>query len=203
MSLRRLLQGGNVLGAVIDDVDTSGTCFRGLCCRRSPAPGRRGGRCRYPAWLLRPPCRQFSTPQPGEPVAATAAVLVADRMSAKAEQRLAFRSHPSATPRGTQGRNCMPTVRSSRSWKASVRWTGDGNAWHGGRPGPKDPARGYRRRCGAGALPPPSAAPGARRFRPGDDRRRRGSAAAGVGGNRLRPAERRSGSFRRCVVLRR
>ncbi|BAS12798.1 ATP-binding/permease protein CydD [Arthrobacter sp. Hiyo8] len=62
LSLRRLLQGGNVLGAVVDDVDTLRDVLPRVVlprCQRSPSRCRRWSprRCWFP-----PPCRRLQRP---------------------------------------------------------------------------------------------------------------------------------------------
>ncbi|WP_314192540.1 thiol reductant ABC exporter subunit CydD [uncultured Arthrobacter sp.] len=88
LSLRRLLQGGNVLGAVIEDVDTVRDLLPRVVLPPITAVAVAGAAASAVAWLLPAALLAVLAAALVSLVAAPAAALLADRMSAKAEQRL-------------------------------------------------------------------------------------------------------------------
>ncbi|MDQ0864394.1 thiol reductant ABC exporter subunit CydD [Arthrobacter globiformis] len=88
LSLRRLLQGGNVLGAVIEDVDTVRDLLPRVVLPPITAVAVAAAAAGTVAWLLPAALPAVLAAALMSLVAAPAAALLADRMSAKAEQRL-------------------------------------------------------------------------------------------------------------------
>ena len=88
LSLRRLLQGGNVLGAVIEDVDTVRDLLPRVVLPPVTAVAVGAAAAGTVAWLLPAALPAVLAAAVVSLVAAPAAALLADRMSAKAEQRL-------------------------------------------------------------------------------------------------------------------
>lgn len=88
LSLRRLLQGGNVLGAVIEDVDTVRDLLPRVVLPPIIAVAVAAAASGTVAWLIPAALPAVLAAALVSLVAAPAASLFADRMSAKAEQRL-------------------------------------------------------------------------------------------------------------------
>lgn len=88
LSLRRLLQGGNVLGAVIEDVDTVRDLLPRVVLPPVTAVAVAAAAAGTVGWLLPAALPAVLAAALVSLVAAPAAALLADRMSAKAEQRL-------------------------------------------------------------------------------------------------------------------
>lgn len=88
LSLRRLLQGGNVLGAVIEDVDTVRDLLPRVVLPPVTAVAVAAAAGGVVAWLLPAALPAVLAAALVSLVAAPAAALLADRMSARAEQRL-------------------------------------------------------------------------------------------------------------------
>ncbi|PNH82867.1 thiol reductant ABC exporter subunit CydD [Arthrobacter sp. AFG20] len=88
LSLRRLLQGGNVLGAVIEDVDTVRDLLPRVVLPPVTAVAVAGAAAGTVAWLLPAALPAVLAAALVSLLAAPAAALLADRMSAQAEQRL-------------------------------------------------------------------------------------------------------------------
>ncbi|MFP3462887.1 thiol reductant ABC exporter subunit CydD [Arthrobacter globiformis] len=88
LSLRRLLQGGNVLGAVIEDVDTVRDLLPRVVLPPVTAVAVAAAAAGTVGWLLPAALPAVLAAALVSLVAAPAAALIADRMSAKAEQRL-------------------------------------------------------------------------------------------------------------------
>ncbi|MFE4835098.1 thiol reductant ABC exporter subunit CydD [Arthrobacter sp. NPDC056691] len=88
LSLRRLLQGGNVLGAVIEDVDTVRDLLPRVVLPPVTAVAVAAAAAGTVGWLLPAALPAMLAAALVSLVAAPAASLLADRMSAKAEQRL-------------------------------------------------------------------------------------------------------------------
>jgi ATP-binding cassette subfamily C protein CydCD len=88
LSLRRLLQGGNVLGAVIEDVDTVRDLLPRVVLPPVTAVAVAAAAAGAVAWLLPAALPAVLAAALVSLVAAPATALLADGMSAKAEQRL-------------------------------------------------------------------------------------------------------------------
>jgi ATP-binding cassette subfamily C protein CydCD len=88
LSLRRLLQGGNVLGAVIEDVDTVRDLLPRVVLPPVTAVAVAAAAAGTLGWLLPAALPAALAAALVSLVAAPAAALLADRMSAQAEQRL-------------------------------------------------------------------------------------------------------------------
>ncbi|MFC9336111.1 thiol reductant ABC exporter subunit CydD [Arthrobacter sp. NPDC057009] len=88
LSLRRLLQGGNVLGAVIEDVDTVRDLLPRVVLPPVTAVAVAAAAVGTVGWLLPAALPAVLAAALVSLVAAPAAALLADRMSARAEQRL-------------------------------------------------------------------------------------------------------------------
>ncbi|MBT2549398.1 thiol reductant ABC exporter subunit CydD [Arthrobacter sp. ISL-65] len=88
LSLRRLLQGGNVLGAVIEDVDTVRDLLPRVVLPPVTAVAVAAAAAGTVGWLLPAALPAALAAALVSLVAAPAAALLADRMSAQAEQRL-------------------------------------------------------------------------------------------------------------------
>ena len=88
LSLRRLLQGGNVLGTVVDDVDTVRDLLPRVVLPPLTAVAVAAAAVPASACCCRPRCPPSSRPPCVSLVAAPALALAADRMSAGTEQRL-------------------------------------------------------------------------------------------------------------------
>jgi ATP-binding cassette subfamily C protein CydCD len=88
LSLRRLLQGGNVLGAVIEDVDTVRDLLPRVVLPPVTAVAVAAAAASSVGWLLPAALPAAIAAALVSLVAAPAAALLADRMSAQAEQRL-------------------------------------------------------------------------------------------------------------------
>ncbi|MFC9354671.1 thiol reductant ABC exporter subunit CydD [Arthrobacter sp. NPDC057013] len=88
LSLRRLLQGGNVLGAVIEDVDTVRDLLPRVVLPPVTAVAVAAAAAGSVAWLLPAALPAVLAAALVSLLAAPAAALLADRMSAQAEQRL-------------------------------------------------------------------------------------------------------------------
>ncbi|MDP9694574.1 UNVERIFIED_ORG: ATP-binding cassette subfamily C protein CydCD [Arthrobacter globiformis] len=88
LSLRRLLQGGNVLGAVIEDVDTVRDLLPRVVLPPVTAVAVAAAAAGTVGWLLPAAVPAALAAALVSLVAAPAAALLADRMSAQAEQRL-------------------------------------------------------------------------------------------------------------------
>ncbi|MET3935073.1 thiol reductant ABC exporter subunit CydD [Arthrobacter sp. OAP107] len=88
LSLRRLLQGGNVLGAVIEDVDTVRDLLPRVVLPPVTAVAVAAAAAGTVAWLLPAALPALLAAALVSLLAAPAAALLADRMSAQAEQRL-------------------------------------------------------------------------------------------------------------------
>lgn len=88
LSLRRLLQGGNVLGAVIEDVDTVRDLLPRVVLPPVTAVAVAAAAAGTVAWLLPAALQAVLAAALVSLLAAPAAALLADRMSAQAEQRL-------------------------------------------------------------------------------------------------------------------
>ncbi|MGN7251348.1 thiol reductant ABC exporter subunit CydD [Arthrobacter sp. SAFR-014] len=88
LSLRRLLQGGNVLGAVIEDVDTVRDLLPRVVLPPVTAVAVAAAAAGTVGWLLPAALPAVLAAALVSLVAAPAAALLADRMSAQAEQRL-------------------------------------------------------------------------------------------------------------------
>ncbi|MFF2317063.1 thiol reductant ABC exporter subunit CydD [Arthrobacter sp. NPDC058097] len=88
LSLRRLLQGGNVLGAVIEDVDTVRDLLPRVVLPPVTATAVAAAAAGSVGWLLPAALPAVLAAALVSLVGAPAAALLADRMSAKAEQRL-------------------------------------------------------------------------------------------------------------------
>lgn len=88
LSLRRLLQGGNVLGVVIDDVDTVRDLLPRVVLPPVTALAVAAAAVATSAWLLPAAMPAVLTAAAASLVLAPAAALLADRMSARTEQRL-------------------------------------------------------------------------------------------------------------------
>jgi ATP-binding cassette subfamily C protein CydCD len=88
LSLRRLLQGGNVLGAVIEDVDTVRDLLPRVVLPPVTAVAVAAAAAGTVAWLLPAALPAVLAAALVSLLAAPAAALLADRMSAQAEQRL-------------------------------------------------------------------------------------------------------------------
>lgn len=88
LSLRRLLQGGNVLGAVIEDVDTVRDLLPRVVLPPVTALAVAAAAAGTVDWLLPAALPAVLGAALASLVAAPAAALLADRMSVKAEQRL-------------------------------------------------------------------------------------------------------------------
>jgi ATP-binding cassette subfamily C protein CydCD len=88
LSLRRLLQGGNVLGAIIDDVDTVRDLLPRVVLPPVTALAVAAAAAGTSAWILPAALPAVLAAAVASLVAAPAAALVADRMSATTEQRL-------------------------------------------------------------------------------------------------------------------
>ncbi|RAM37618.1 thiol reductant ABC exporter subunit CydD [Arthrobacter globiformis] len=88
LSLRRLLQGGNVLGAVIEDVDTVRDLLPRVVLPPVTAVAVAAAAAGTAGWLLPAALPASLAAAMVSLVAAPAAALLADRMSAQAEQRL-------------------------------------------------------------------------------------------------------------------
>ena len=88
LSLRRLLQGGNVLGAVIEDVDTVRDLLPRVVLPPVTAMAVAAAAAGTVAWLLPAALPAVLAAALVSLLAAPAAALLADRMSAQAEQRL-------------------------------------------------------------------------------------------------------------------
>ena len=88
LSLRRLLQGGNVLGAVIEDVDTVRDLLPRVVLPPVTAVAVAAAAAGSVGWLLPAALPAVLAAALVSLVAAPAAALLADRMSAQAEQRL-------------------------------------------------------------------------------------------------------------------
>ncbi|MDQ0617972.1 thiol reductant ABC exporter subunit CydD [Arthrobacter globiformis] len=88
LSLRRLLQGGNVLGAVIEDVDTVRDLLPRVVLPPATAVAVAAAAAGTVGWLLPAALPAALAAALVSLVAAPAAALLADRMSAQAEQRL-------------------------------------------------------------------------------------------------------------------
>jgi ATP-binding cassette subfamily C protein CydCD len=88
LSLRRLLQGGNVLGAVIEDVDTVRDLLPRVVLPPVTAMAVAAAAAGTVAWLLPAALPALLAAILVSLVAAPAAALLADGMSARAEQRL-------------------------------------------------------------------------------------------------------------------
>jgi ATP-binding cassette subfamily C protein CydCD len=88
LSLRRLLQGGNVLGAVIEDVDTVRDLLPRVVLPPVTAVAVAAAAAGTVAWLLPAALPAVLAAALVSLVAAPATALLADGMSAKAEQRL-------------------------------------------------------------------------------------------------------------------
>jgi ATP-binding cassette subfamily C protein CydCD len=88
LSLRRLLQGGNVLGAVIEDVDTVRDLLPRVVLPPVTAVAVAAAAAGTVAWLLPAALPAVLAAALVSLLAAPAAALLADRMSVQAEQRL-------------------------------------------------------------------------------------------------------------------
>ncbi|MFJ5695390.1 thiol reductant ABC exporter subunit CydD [Arthrobacter sp. NPDC093125] len=88
LSLRRLLQGGNVLGVVIDDVDTVRDLLPRVVLPPVTALAVAAAAVAASAWLLPAALPAVLAAAAASLVLAPAAALLADRMSARTEQRL-------------------------------------------------------------------------------------------------------------------
>lgn len=88
LSLRRLLQGGNVLGAIIDDVDTVRDLLPRVVLPPVTALAVAAAAAGTSAWILPAALPAVLATAVASLAAAPAAALVADRMSAGTEQRL-------------------------------------------------------------------------------------------------------------------
>ncbi|HEY3575459.1 MAG TPA: thiol reductant ABC exporter subunit CydD [Arthrobacter sp.] len=88
LSLRRLLQGGNVLGAVIEDVDTVRDLLPRVVLPPVTAVAVAAAAAGTVAWLLPAALPAVLAAALVSLLAAPAAALLADRMSAQAQQRL-------------------------------------------------------------------------------------------------------------------
>jgi ATP-binding cassette subfamily C protein CydCD len=88
LSLRRLLQGGNVLGVVIDDVDTVRDLLPRVVLPPVTALAVAAAAVATSAWLVPVALPAVLAAAAASLVLAPAAALLADRMSARTEQRL-------------------------------------------------------------------------------------------------------------------
>lgn len=88
LSLRRLLQGGNVLGVVIDDVDTVRDLLPRVVLPPVTALAVAAAAVTTSAWLVPAALPAVLAAASASLVLAPAAALLADRMSARTEQRL-------------------------------------------------------------------------------------------------------------------
>ncbi|KRE60299.1 ABC transporter [Arthrobacter sp. Soil736] len=88
LSLRRLLQGGNVLGAIIEDVDTVRDLLPRVVLPPVTALAVAAAAAGTSAWILPAALPAVVATAVASLAAAPAAALVADRMSAATEQRL-------------------------------------------------------------------------------------------------------------------
>lgn len=88
LSLRRLLQGGNVLGVVIDDVDTVRDLLPRVVLPPVTALAVAAAAVATSAWLVPAALPAVLAAAAASLVLAPAAALLADRMSARTEQRL-------------------------------------------------------------------------------------------------------------------
>ncbi|MCE3291179.1 MAG: transporter, partial [Arthrobacter sp.] len=88
LSLRRLLQGGNVLGVVIDDVDTVRDLLPRVVLPPVTALAVAAAAVATSAWLIPVALPAVLAAAAASLVLAPAAALLADRMSARTEQRL-------------------------------------------------------------------------------------------------------------------
>ena len=88
LSLRRLLQGGNVLGAIIDDVDTVRDLLPRVVLPPVTALAVAAAAAGTSAWILPAALPAVLAAAVASLAVAPAAALVADRMSAATEQRL-------------------------------------------------------------------------------------------------------------------
>lgn len=88
LSLRRLLQGGNVLGVVIDDVDTVRDLLPRVVLPPVTALAVAAAAVATSAWLVPAALPAVLAASAASLVLAPAAALLADRMSARTEQRL-------------------------------------------------------------------------------------------------------------------
>jgi len=88
LSLRRLLQGGNVLGVVIDDVDTVRDLLPRVVLPPVTALAVAAAAMATSAWLVPVALPAVLAAAAASLVLAPAAALLADRMSARTEQRL-------------------------------------------------------------------------------------------------------------------
>ncbi|WP_457971814.1 thiol reductant ABC exporter subunit CydD [Arthrobacter sp. D1-17] len=88
LSLRRLLQGGNVLGVVVDDVDTVRDLLPRVVLPPVTALAVAAAAAGTSAWLVPAALPAVLAAAAASLVLAPAAALLADRMSARTEQRL-------------------------------------------------------------------------------------------------------------------